>query len=86
MTHTSDTNGNTPAAQHDLALLAGRFSERFDHLNERVRQSDSRFDDMQHRIVAISDGHEGRNWESAPDRGGSPYLRSGDRRKTSRYR
>ena len=51
MTHTSNTNGNTPATQHDLALLAGQFAVRFDHIDERFRHIDERIAGIEDTMV-----------------------------------
>jgi hypothetical protein len=50
---TLDSNGDSPATQHDLALFAGRFTERFDQLDERLRGVDGRFADIDERNAKI---------------------------------
>lgn len=43
-------NGNTPATQHDLSVLAGEVSLRFDSVDERMDRFEHRMDKFEQRM------------------------------------
>jgi archaellum component FlaC len=49
-------NGDTPATQHDLSVLAGEMSMRFDRVDERMDSFEIRMDKSEQRMDRLEKG------------------------------
>lgn len=52
---TVPTNGDAPATQHDLSILAGEMTHRFEKVDERFEGIERRLDTMDERLVNVED-------------------------------